>query len=260
MQMQLGDTLRTLRKDMGITQEALAEALDVSFQTVSKWERGECYPDITMLPGLSAFFHVTIDELLGMPALRKASHQPELYARAHALEMEGRAPEAAALLREALRQFPGNPGALAGELALALSFADPGSPAGAEALAEAVARAEQVLAGDAASEKVRATMRACLCFLYRRTGATDKADALARTLPHVWESREALLPAVLGGAEGAAQRKRSLRLCLAVLVLLTGPEDDAAWLRAIATGLQPLNDADLPALMERVRGLLAEVD
>ena len=66
MQIFFGESLRRLRKAKGLTQEALAARLGVAFQTVSKWERDESYPDLTMLPTLAAFFGVTADELLAV--------------------------------------------------------------------------------------------------------------------------------------------------------------------------------------------------
>ncbi len=53
------------RKEKGITQEKLAEYMGVSKTAVSKWESGQSYPDILLLPELAAFFNVTVDELLG---------------------------------------------------------------------------------------------------------------------------------------------------------------------------------------------------
>jgi len=61
----MGQTIRYLRKAMGVTQEKLAQQLCVSYQTVSKWERGATLPDVTMLPALAACFGVSIDELFG---------------------------------------------------------------------------------------------------------------------------------------------------------------------------------------------------
>ena len=59
------------RKMRGITQEQLAEALSITPQSVSKWERGEGYPDITMLPAIADFFNTSVDEMLGTDAIRK---------------------------------------------------------------------------------------------------------------------------------------------------------------------------------------------
>lgn len=64
--MELGNKIKNLRQKAGITQEKLAEALGVSFQTISKWENNLCSPDISMLPKISIFFGVTIDELFNL--------------------------------------------------------------------------------------------------------------------------------------------------------------------------------------------------
>ena len=61
--MQLGKHIRTNRQRLGLTQEKLAEKLNVTPQAVSKWESGTGMPDIALLPELSAIFGVTIDEL-----------------------------------------------------------------------------------------------------------------------------------------------------------------------------------------------------
>lgn len=60
----LGERIATLRREKGMTQDAVAERLGVSGQAVSKWENGISYPDITILPEIAKLFGVTVDELL----------------------------------------------------------------------------------------------------------------------------------------------------------------------------------------------------
>ena len=62
--MEFHEKLQELRKNRGLTQEELAEALYVSRTAVSKWESGRGYPSIDSLKELSKFFSVTIDDLL----------------------------------------------------------------------------------------------------------------------------------------------------------------------------------------------------
>lgn len=64
--MEIGNQIKSLRTRRGMTQEALAEQLNVSPQAVSKWERGTALPDIQQLPAISAFFGVSIDELFAL--------------------------------------------------------------------------------------------------------------------------------------------------------------------------------------------------
>ncbi len=70
MNIYFSENVKRLRKEKDLTQEVLAEALGVSFQTISKWERGESYPDIAMLPVISSFFSVSVDVLLGVDKSR----------------------------------------------------------------------------------------------------------------------------------------------------------------------------------------------
>lgn len=60
----IGQQICYLRKAKGLTQADLGERLGVSFQAVSKWERGETLPDITLLPALSDALETTIDNIL----------------------------------------------------------------------------------------------------------------------------------------------------------------------------------------------------
>ena len=67
--MELSEKLQELRRNRGLTQEELAEALYVSRTAVSKWESGRGTPSIDSLKELSRFFSVSIDELLSGEAL-----------------------------------------------------------------------------------------------------------------------------------------------------------------------------------------------
>ena len=61
----VGENIIFLRKRNGLTQEALSERINVSRQTVAKWERGESEPDCSSLMRLASLFDVTIDALVG---------------------------------------------------------------------------------------------------------------------------------------------------------------------------------------------------
>ena len=60
----IGAFLAVLRKANGMTQQQVADRLNVSNKTISKWERDESLPDITLIPALAEMFHVTSDEIL----------------------------------------------------------------------------------------------------------------------------------------------------------------------------------------------------
>lgn len=65
MTIMIGENIKRLRTTKGLTQEQLSEAVGVTCAAVSKWERGDTFPDITMLFPLAHFFGVSLDELMG---------------------------------------------------------------------------------------------------------------------------------------------------------------------------------------------------
>ncbi len=77
MNIYFSENVKRFRKKRDLTQEALADFLGVSFQTISKWERGESYPDIELLPTIADFFSVSTDTLLGVD---KAKNEEEILA------------------------------------------------------------------------------------------------------------------------------------------------------------------------------------
>lgn len=75
MTIYLGENIKRLRRERNLTQETLAEFLGVTFQSISNWERGESYPDITIIPEIAGFFKVSIEDLLGV---NKAEDEAEI--------------------------------------------------------------------------------------------------------------------------------------------------------------------------------------
>ena len=60
----IGENIATLRRMAGLSQEALAEKLEVSRQTLAKWESGESVPDVLRCDRLTELFDVSLDDLL----------------------------------------------------------------------------------------------------------------------------------------------------------------------------------------------------
>ena len=93
--MEMGKEIRRLRNDRGLTQEALAAALNVTSQTVSKWECGNTVPDVSLLPEIAVFFGVSIDQLFAMtPEQQMERIENRIYARGLFDEAEERQLEA----------------------------------------------------------------------------------------------------------------------------------------------------------------------
>lgn len=67
----LGENLKTLRKEKGFTQEALAAKLNVVRQTLSKWEKGLSVPDAEMLKRIAEILEVDVSQLLGADIIKE---------------------------------------------------------------------------------------------------------------------------------------------------------------------------------------------
>lgn len=71
MKLNIAQNLRKYRKDFGMTQEQLAKELGISSQSVSKWECGDGYPDIELLPNIANHLKISVDALLGNDSVGK---------------------------------------------------------------------------------------------------------------------------------------------------------------------------------------------
>ncbi len=187
MEIYLAENLRAFRIAGNMTQEDVARSLGVAPQTVSKWERQETCPDITLLPALAHLFSTSVDALLGMDRIGDARRIGRVYDRARAHLRAGAWDKAVSVYEEALQTWAGHPGLLS-DLAMALALR--GDRASLE---QAWALCEEVLRRADAGEKVFHTARAALCYILHLLGEKEQAATAARLLPHVRESREILL-------------------------------------------------------------------
>lgn len=77
----LSERLAEKRREKGITQDELAEFIGVSKASVSKWETGNSFPDITHLPILASYFNISIDELISYSPQLSAAEISKIYTR-----------------------------------------------------------------------------------------------------------------------------------------------------------------------------------
>lgn len=104
MEHRISDNIRFYRKQKGLTQEQLSEAMGVSTAAVSKWEQGQSLPEIGMLMELADFFDVSVDALLGYKL--RANDRKSVSERLKMLRCEERLDEALAEAEKALQKFP----------------------------------------------------------------------------------------------------------------------------------------------------------
>jgi len=112
MQLNFGQKIRELRLRVGCTQEALASAIGVTSQAVSRWETNGGYPDMEMIPSIAHYFGISIDELFGYNNERSKTIGA-LVEKIEAMNRQNNGvnvniDECISLARNALIEFPGN--------------------------------------------------------------------------------------------------------------------------------------------------------
>lgn len=182
----LAENLKKYRIMKDLTQEDIADFLNITPQSVSKWERGETYPDINLLPALANIFETSIDLLIGMDTVRAAETRYNIHKKANELMRNNQLDAAENVYRDALLIYPNKPGMILG-LASVLAL-----KSNSEEAIELIERGLPL----SINEKQKATMRATLCFLYLKNGDSEKAKLLASELPHQRESREVIEPII----------------------------------------------------------------
>lgn len=222
---QLGERIKELRRRDGRTQESLAKALGVTAQAVSRWEKGACYPDMSMIPSIANYFGVSIDELFGYDNERSRKAD-DLYGRIRRMIRENNGVDVSmdrciALAREALIEFPGNE-----KLTLALASAlftagyvrrgeqhlidadgygiyDTARHRTYPEWQEAVKLYEKLLPG-LTDGKLRRQAVLELSQLYKNLGESEKALALAEDAPDLYGSGPFLRINAFDGREAVA--------------------------------------------------------
>lgn len=104
--MQIHEIIRTRRTALGLTQEQLAGKLGVSAPAVNKWERGNSYPDITLLPVLARTLRVDLNTLLSFQEDLTETEIAEFLNRLYEVSRTDGCGAAFSLAEEKLRQFP----------------------------------------------------------------------------------------------------------------------------------------------------------
>ena len=224
MQLELGQKIRELRHRDGRTQEALADALGVTSQAISRWEANGGYPDMEMIPAIANYFGVSIDELFGYENDREQKIGT-IIEKIDSFGIKSRGDdgwvdECVSILREGLAEFPGNERLL---ITLAETLSEAGWRRHKEWVYydeegymrhnydvhrentywnESVKICEQLVSSTTDSTiSMRATT--ILVLLNRNFGENEKARAYAQRMPEMKYCRELMLASASDGKEEA---------------------------------------------------------
>lgn len=201
MKLFISENIRRLRIKHGITQEVLADFIGVSAQAVSKWERGDGFPDITLLPTIANYFGVSLDELCGMDELRDSEKLNDYVKRHNELRSAGKTDDDLALLREALTLYPNNY-SLMKELAEYTPDTD-----------ESMRLCDRIIAY-CSDESLRCYATYQRCFLLEISGRHDEALSEADKLPPLEYSSELNIGMLLSGHARVVQAEEALTVLI----------------------------------------------
>ena len=195
MELFIGQNLKNFRKARKLTQEEVAKHLGISFQSISKWERNDGYPDITMLPVLARYYGVTIDDLIGMNEIESAKALEEINRQWEENRSNNNHAANVQLMRDALKTYPNN-ALLLVQLSASLERLDGTESEKREYLRQSIEVQEQIIAYCDDSE-VRGAVLFNIAHAYYRYGDYGKALAYAEKLPNAYKSRENALVLIL---------------------------------------------------------------
>lgn len=238
MNIKIGNRIRELRAEHAITQEALAAAIGVTPQAVSRWESGNGYPDLEWLPLLADFFSVSMDELLGYRKDEREQRLAETKERICRLAVNGRLEERLRLAREAYRDAPSDPVC---KLNLAICLYHQVQASGDQtglSEAETLAHAVEETCRDA---ELRCTAIFLLVQIYAATGRPEQAKTAADRLTPMKYCRESVLSSGLGDGKNALYRQDEIdKLTDALGMAIRGlvldpalPNDPSTWDRKV---------------------------
>ena len=102
----ISEPIKARRRELGMTQEQLAQQLGVSGPAVSKWEQGASYPDVTLLPALARALHTDLNTLMGFRRMPEKAEITQMLARVNDVVREQGVDAGVALAKEILREYP----------------------------------------------------------------------------------------------------------------------------------------------------------
>ena len=195
MKLNIGETIKKLRKERDITQEEFAELLGVSCQSVSRWENHSCYPDIELIPTIAAFFDISTDKLMGVDEVAEKKAVDQYLMDFQAAISIGNIDECIRIARAGVAEFPNNY-ALLNKLMYALFVATSDDADIADWKenqqkydAEIVALGERIIkyCSDA---KIKLEVTDRLAFHHSEMGRKDIALSIYETLPSICDGKE----------------------------------------------------------------------
>ena len=194
--MNFGEIIKKLRRQKDMTQEQLAEYLNLSTQAISRWETNSSLPDITLIPVIANIFDVSADTLLGIDITIKDKRTEEIINHADEYTANGYKDKSAEILRAGLKEFPNSYKIMARLMSSIWGISNRDGTD--EFWGEVINIGEKILA-ECTDNDCRYTAIQLLCYTYPRIGEAEKAEKLANEMPPSELSARSLLTSIYSG-------------------------------------------------------------
>lgn len=199
MNITIGTKIKELRKARRITQEQLADSLNISFQAISKWENGIALPDITLVPKIAGYFGVSIDEMFDF-SLDEMNREIEQICSESCKYRETDMEKGRDIINKALEKYPGNDVLLA-NLLYVLNYRE--NPD------EVISTASRLIDLTDSSELRYDALR-FMAYAYQVKGDDKSAAAAIEKLPEIYFTKLTEMAYILKGKEkyAAAEKQK----------------------------------------------------
>lgn len=186
MQLNIGENIKRLRRKKDVTQETLAEHMHVSAAAVSKWERNETLPDISMVIPLASYFNVSTDEILGLDSEKNEERIKQYLDENNRLAAIGKSYERFDLITKAYNEFPDDWRIIEAYM-WQLNY-DPNctEPYGSEVHKDELYRLCERVLDECTVDKTRYAALSIIGGLYLLDGEREKAIETAKRFPDYW--------------------------------------------------------------------------
>ncbi|MBQ8764139.1 MAG: helix-turn-helix transcriptional regulator [Clostridia bacterium] len=194
----IGENIKRLRRERELTQETLADFLGVTFQSVSKWERGESYPDITFLPSIASFFDVSYDELLGFDETFKEKKVQEYIDEYNNMRLKD-SPYVYEMMSRAVKEFPGEFRLLVRYLEMLIATKS-NTNSDSELILEEVEKIYGNIIRYCTNDTIRMWAKRLVCMYYntlcyktKKEKYTEKTREMAKEMPKMTDSGDYIM-------------------------------------------------------------------
>lgn len=206
--LKIGEKIKELRKAQDVTQEKLADYLNISYQAVSKWENGLALPDLSFIPAISYFFGVSADYLLGIEIDKTNEDIENTLIKVDELNHAGKRLNSISLLEEKLKLYPNNHTLLAEWIeSKCLTFSPDCDQE--KWLNEIIEKCNLILS-DCSIDEIRYKTKTNMVFAYSFCGKKDIAEKLCYEFPENPYSKVEMMSMVAHPKERANFKKKCI--------------------------------------------------